>query len=564
MPELNSKLFLIGRVFLNNIKIGVRLGAAFAFILGMLLISALTALMRVQSLGGTAETLAGSRYQKAAAATSLRYYATDMTRLVRNIIILSGDSSRQASFKKDYDVLQEKMSAATERLDSLLTTQQGRVLMEKVRNTGRLYVSFSNDVAVLGMQKKPGEATEVLFGPRFQTQLDYQQALKDMVAFQESQMQKAGASALKERQSALMLLSSLSITAILLAVLLAWLITRSIVRPLNAALDAAQRIARGDLSVVVPVTGRDETGRLLRAVAEMQDSLVQTVSAVRRNAESVATASLQIAQGNSDLSQRTEEQASALEQTAATMSQLSVTVRNNADNARQAAHLAVSVRDVARQGNDVTSDITGTMKSIGESSARIADITSVIDSIAFQTNILALNAAVEAARAGEQGRGFAVVAGEVRTLAQRSATAAGEIKHLIEANSSSVSAGNVLAERSAVTMADIVSSVGQLSDTVDEITAASAEQARGIEQVGIAVTEMDSVTQQNASLVEESASASQSLREQAALLLQSVSVFTLAEQVVSERHAPASEVKSENIEKYKSHPANSERSWTAF
>ncbi|AWP35274.1 methyl-accepting chemotaxis protein [Pantoea vagans] len=549
---------------MNNIKIGVRLGAAFAFILGMLLISALTALMRVQSLGGTAETLAGSRYQKAAAATSLRYYATDMTRLVRNIIILSGDSSRQASFKKDYDVLQEKMSAATERLDSLLTTQQGRVLMEKVRNTGRLYVSFSNDVAVLGMQKKPGEATEVLFGPRFQTQLDYQQALKDMVAFQESQMQKAGASALKERQSALMLLSSLSITAILLAVLLAWLITRSIVRPLNAALDAAQRIARGDLSVVVPVTGRDETGRLLRAVAEMQDSLVQTVSAVRRNAESVATASLQIAQGNSDLSQRTEEQASALEQTAATMSQLSVTVRNNADNARQAAHLAVSVRDVARQGNDVTSDITGTMKSIGESSARIADITSVIDSIAFQTNILALNAAVEAARAGEQGRGFAVVAGEVRTLAQRSATAAGEIKHLIEANSSSVSAGNVLAERSAVTMADIVSSVGQLSDTVDEITAASAEQARGIEQVGIAVTEMDSVTQQNASLVEESASASQSLREQAALLLQSVSVFTLAEQVVSERHAPASEVKSENIEKYKSHPANSERSWTAF
>jgi len=549
---------------LNNIKIGVRLGAAFAFILGMLLISALTALMRVQSLGDTAETLAGSRYQKAAAATSLRYYATDMTRLVRNIIILSGDSYRQASFKKDYDVLQEKMSAATERLDSLLTTQQGRVLMEKVRNTGRLYVSFSNDVAVLGMQKKPGEATEVLFGPRFQTQLDYQHALKDMVAFQESQMQKAGASALKERQSALMLLSSLSITAILLAVLLAWLITRSIVRPLNAALDAAQRIARGDLSVVVPVAGRDETGRLLRAVAEMQDSLVQTVSAVRRNAESVATASLQIAQGNSDLSQRTEEQASALEQTAATMSQLSVTVRNNADNARQAAQLAVSVRDVARQGNDVTSDITGTMKSIGESSARIADITSVIDSIAFQTNILALNAAVEAARAGEQGRGFAVVAGEVRTLAQRSATAAGEIKHLIEANSSSVSAGNVLAERSAVTMADIVSSVGQLSDTVDEITAASAEQARGIEQVGIAVTEMDSVTQQNASLVEESASASQSLREQAALLLQSVSVFTLAEQVVSERHAPASEVKSENIEKYKSHPANSEGSWTAF
>ncbi|MGE9550265.1 methyl-accepting chemotaxis protein [Erwinia amylovora] len=548
---------------MNNIRIGVRLGAAFTLILGMLLISALTALMRVQSLGDTAETLAGSRYQKAAAATSLRYYATDMTRLVRNLIILSGDPSRQVSFKKDYDGLKVKMSAATERLDSLLTTPQGRILMQKVRNTGILYASFSDDVARLGMQEKPGEATQLLFGPRFQTQLDYQRALQDMVEFQESQMQKAGASALQERHSALILLSTLSIAALLLATLLGWLITRSIVRPLNTALDAAQRIAHGDLSVTVPVAGRDETGRLLRAVAEMQDSLVQTVSDVRRNAESVATASLQIAQGNSDLSQRTEEQASALEQTAATMSQLSVTVRNNADNARQAAQLAVNVRDVARQGNEVTMDITGTMKSIGESSARIADITSVIDSIAFQTNILALNAAVEAARAGEQGRGFAVVAGEVRTLAQRSATAAGEIKHLIEANSASVSAGNALAERSAVTMADIVSSVGQLSETVDEITAASAEQARGIEQVGIAVTEMDGVTQQNAALVEESAAASQSLREQAALLLQSVSVFTLTDLPVV-RPAPASEIKSDHTIKHKSQPESTEGNWTAF
>lgn len=211
------------------------------------------------------------------------------------------------------------------------------------------------------------------------------------------------------------------------------------------------------------------------------------------------------------------------------MSELSITVRNNADNARQAAQLAVNVREVARQGNDVTNNITGTMKFIGESSARIADITSVIDRIAFQTNILALNAAVEAARAGEQGRGFAVVAGEVRTLAQRSATAAREIRHLIETNSASVNAGNALVDQSVVTMADIVSSVGQLTDTVEEITAASAEQARGIEQVGIAVTEMDGMTQQNASLVDESSLASQRLREQASLLLRSVSAFTLAE-----------------------------------
>ncbi|AWP35327.1 methyl-accepting chemotaxis protein [Pantoea vagans] len=548
---------------MNNIRIGTRLGAAFIFILAMLLITVLTGLSRIQSLGNTAETLAGSRYQKAAAAVNLRYYATDMTRLVRNVIILNGDPSRQAAFKKDYDALQEKLAAASDGLDRLLTTPQGRILMKKIRTEGGLYVTFSDDVVTLAMQKKPEEATRLLFGPRFQTQLDYLKAVKDMMEHQESQMKKAGASALQERQSAVLLLSILSVAAVLLAATLAWLITRSITRPLNNALAAAQRIAQGNLSVPVPVAGRDETGRLLCAIAEMQHSLVQTVSTVRQNSESVATASLQIAQGNSDLSQRTEEQASALEQTAATMSQLSITVRNNADNARQAAQLAVNVRDVASQGNEVTTDITVTMKSISESSARIADITSVIDSIAFQTNILALNAAVEAARAGEQGRGFAVVAGEVRTLAQRSATAAGEIRHLIEANSASVSAGNALAGRSAVTMAEIVSSVGQLSDTVEEITAASAEQARGIEQVGIAVTEMDGVTQQNASLVEESASASQSLREQAALLLQSVSVFTLANGE-SESVAVIPAVRPIAAVSKKPQPESPEDNWTTF
>lgn len=375
-------------------------------------------------------------------------------------------------------------------------------------------------------------------------------------------MQTARSAAEDEQHAATILLTSLSAAAILLAVAAAWLITRSITRPLSITLAAAQRIARGDLSQAVPVSGRDETGMLLTAVAEMQDSLAQTVSTVRRNAESVAAASLQIAQGNTDLSQRTEEQASALEQTAATMSELSVTVKNNADNARQAAQLAVNVREVARQGSEVTSDIFGTMKSIGESSGRIADITSVIDSIAFQTNILALNAAVEAARAGEQGRGFAVVAGEVRTLASRSATAAGEIRQLIEANSASVSAGSTLASRSVTTMADIVSSVGQLSDTVEEITAASAEQARGIEQVGIAVTEMDGVTQQNASLVEESASASQSLREQASLLLQSVSVFTLA--AVSHPAATRHAIVSVPAVVKKDAPADTDGNWTTF
>lgn len=547
---------------MHNIRIGTRLGVAFGFLLILLVITALTGLARIQSLGDTAETLAGSRYQKAAGTSNLRYYSTDLSRLVRNIV-LSEDPVRTAGFKKDYDGMRQKMTDAMDNIDRLLKTQRGRDLIAVMRSSGSRYLAFSDDVVRAALSGQRNEATALLFGPRYQAQTDYMKALNDMVEFQEFQMQKASVSASEERHSAVVLLATLTTAAVLLAMLLAWRITRSITRPLNAALEATQRIAQGTLSVAVPVAGRDETGRLLRAVAEMQDSLVQTVSTVRQNAESVATASLQIAQGNSDLSQRTEEQASALEQTAATMSQLSVTVRNNADNARQAAQLAVNVRDVARQGNEVTSDITGTMKSIGESSARIADITSVIDSIAFQTNILALNAAVEAARAGEQGRGFAVVAGEVRTLAQRSATAAGEIKHLIEANSASVSAGNGLAGRSAVTMADIVSSVGQLSDTVEEITAASAEQARGIEQVGIAVTEMDGVTQQNASLVEESASASQSLREQAALLLQSVSVFTLAKVEAGSPDA-VQVIRPIAAVSKKPQPESPEGNWTTF
>jgi len=517
---------LINESLMNNIRIGVRLSAAFGFILLLLFIIALTGFSRIVSLGDTAETLAGSRYQKASAATNLRYYSTDMSRLVRNVI-LADDPIRRAAFKKEYDNVRDKTAGAIDLIDSLLKTPRGRELIAEIRRTGSQYQSYSQDVVALAQAGNRDEATHLLLGPRYQTQVDYMNALKDMVKYQEVMMQNAGSAAVAQRHNATLLLAALSATAILLALALAWVITRSITRPLNVALLAAQRIALGDLSASVPVRGRDETGRLLQAVSDMQDSLVHTVSTVRGNAESVSTASLQIAQGNTDLSQRTEEQASALEQTAATMSELSVTVRNNADNAIQASRLAVNVRDVASKGSDITTDITATMKTIGESSSRIADITSVIDSIAFQTNILALNAAVEAARAGEQGRGFAVVAGEVRTLAQRSATAAGEIRQLIEANAESVSAGRALVERSAVAMSDIVSSVGQLADTVEEITAASAEQARGIEQVGIAVTEMDGVTQQNASLVEESASASQSLQEQAAQLLQSVSVFTL-------------------------------------
>lgn len=297
---------------MNNIRIGIRLGTAFGFILLLLIITALTGFNRIHSLGDTAQELAGSRYQKASAATNLRYYSTDMSRLVRNVI-LADTQDRQAGFKKDYDRVRVKITSSVDRVDGLLKVPKSRELIEVIRNVGSQYLAFSDDVVALAMAGKREEATQMLLGPRYQTQVSYMKALAELEAFQELQMQKAGNAAKAERGSAMVLLASLSVVAVLLGALAAWLITRSITRPLNVALEAAQLIASGDLSQTVAVSGRDETGKLLEAVAEMQYSLAQTVSTVRSNAESVAAASLQIMQGNADLSQRTGEQASGLE-----------------------------------------------------------------------------------------------------------------------------------------------------------------------------------------------------------------------------------------------------------
>lgn len=325
-----------------------------------------------------------------------------------------------------------------------------------------------------------------------------------------------------------------SVSAIALGLLFAgalgFMLVRSISRQLGAepgdAAALAQSVAAGDLSVHIDLK-RGDTTSLMAQLKAMQLSLAKVVGNVRQNADGVATASAQIAQGNNDLSSRTEEQASALEQTASSMEQLGSTVKQNADNARHASQLALSASSVAAQGGEVVTRVVETMKGIDDSSKQIADIISVIDSIAFQTNILALNAAVEAARAGEQGRGFAVVAGEVRNLAQRSAEAAKEIKSLITDSVERVGRGTSLVEQAGTTMAEIVASIKRVTDIVGEISAASSEQSAGVSQVGDAVSQMDQATQQNAALVEESAAAAESLRQQAQMLVQAVAVFKL-------------------------------------
>ncbi|MCC2963030.1 methyl-accepting chemotaxis protein [Massilia sp. IC2-278] len=319
---------------------------------------------------------------------------------------------------------------------------------------------------------------------------------------------------------------------VLVASVLGWMLVRAIVIPLQAAVKIAGGVAQGDLTQQIEVRSNDETGRLMAALKDMNDSLVEIVTRVRAGTDNIATASSEIADGNLDLSSRTEQQAGSLEETASSMEELTSTVKQNADNARQANMLAGSASEVAGKGGVVVAQVVQTMGAINTSAGKIVEIISVIDGIAFQTNILALNAAVEAARAGEQGRGFAVVAGEVRSLAQRSAAAAKEIKLLIDDSVDKVHHGAALVDQAGATMNEIVQSVSRVTDIMAEITAASQEQTAGIEQVNAAIAQMDQTTQQNAALVEEASAAAQSLQQEASTLARTVGAFRIEESLV--------------------------------
>ncbi|HET9642511.1 MAG TPA: methyl-accepting chemotaxis protein, partial [Burkholderiaceae bacterium] len=414
-----------------------------------------------------------------------------------------------------------------ETFDKLINVPQARVIFDKIIAARSRDLEGQRELLGLLAAGDKAGAAALLNGRIAENERAYVQLLTEMVELQKGKMSEESDAIRSEFKEAKALLLGLSAAAVLIATLAAWYATRSITVPLNHAVRVAREVAAGNLATQVQVVSKDETGELMHALMDMNRALSGIVADVRVVSDTIATTTSQIAAGNIDLSSRTEQQASSLQQTAASMEQITGTVRQNADNARQANALASSASELAMKGGQVVSQVVETMGSISTSAKRIADITAVIDSIAFQTNILALNAAVEAARAGEQGRGFAVVASEVRSLAQRSAEAAREVKSLIADSAQQVESGTHLVDQAGRTMQDVVSSVKRVSDIIGEISAAVQEQTQGIGQINEAIGQMDGMTQRNAALVEEAAGAAQSLSQQAGSLVQAVSVFKL-------------------------------------
>ena len=511
---------------MKNLKIGVRLGGGFAAVLLLLTSLTVVGIVQMQSASKETDALVNVKVRN-------ERLIGEWTKVIEVNAARTAaawkvsDPEHQKQFEKEMAVSSARATEIQNDIGKSQLSAEEQALYQEVLSTRKAYTEVRKNVF---KAKNAGdlELGKRLYEGDMAAKRDiYLAALKKLEVLEAKLLDESAAQIRSRYESGRLLLISLGVAAILLGIACAYWITRSITRPITRAVEVAEAVSAGDLTSHIVVESRDETGQLMHALKNMNDKLVSIVGQVRAGTESISTASSEIAAGNLDLSSRTEEQASSLEETASSMEELTSTVKLNADNARSANQLAIDASQIASKGGVVVSEVVSTMGSINDSSRKIVDIISVIDAIAFQTNILALNAAVEAARAGEQGRGFAVVASEVRNLAQRSSAAAKEIKGLIDDSVQKVEAGSQLVDKAGRTMDEIVQSISHVTQIMNQITDASDEQRTGIEQVNRAIGQMDQVTQQNAALVEEAAAAAESMQEQAAKLAEMVGVFKL-------------------------------------
>jgi methyl-accepting chemotaxis protein len=514
------------KYFLRHIRIGSRLTIAFALILVLATLATASALLAARSTAEATERMLAIPLTKERLVSD--WNVNTYSAIVRtSLIARSSDNTLSTVFAKDIADSVTRSTEIMNKVEPLLDTPEEKAQLQAVQSLRAKYQAAKVEVMDA---KKAGDAAaaERRFNEGFAPAAElYSTALQDLLAMQRrtiDRMTAASRATYDERARLVLLLNGLMIV---LGAFGAVAITRSIIRPLGRAVKVAETVASGDLTGNFDHGRRDEIGDLMRAMQSMNDGLAKVVSEVQEGTRTIATGSTEIASGNMDLSSRTEQQASSLEETAASMEELTSTVRHNADNANQANQMAQAASTVAVRGGEIVGEVVATMGAIDGASRKIVDIIGVIDGIAFQTNILALNAAVEAARAGEQGRGFAVVASEVRNLAQRSATAAKEIKALIGDSVAQVNNGTALVQQAGATIQEVVASVARVTDIMAEITAASREQSAGIDQVNAAITQMDGATQQNAALVEQAAAAASSMQEQSVRLAQLMARFRL-------------------------------------
>ncbi|WP_066710381.1 methyl-accepting chemotaxis protein [Curvibacter delicatus] len=523
---------------LSRLSVAKRLGLGFALVLLLSIVVIGVSISQLNAVANATEEMVQNPIKTERLVSD--WYRNLRTGITRTIAVSrSGDPTLADFFAEDAKASSKSSGELQKAVEGLMFLESEKKLYQEIGELRLLYLKNRDAIVALKKEGRVEEANTLLEKQFIPDANKYAAAMEALLKNQRDQVDTLAQDISARRQSSRQLLVVLGLLSVAFGALCAWLLASSITRPLAQASDVAQRVASGDLTAVIPAHGTDEVGQLLTSLQHMQNNLISVVSNVRSGSESVSTASAEIAQGNQDLSSRTESQASALEETAASMEELSSTVKQNADNARQANQLAQSASTVAVQGGEVVAQVVDTMKGINEASRKINDIISVIDGIAFQTNILALNAAVEAARAGEQGRGFAVVASEVRSLAGRSAEAAKEIKTLITDSVTRVEQGSALVDQAGSTMSEVVASIRRVTDIMGEISAASSEQSAGVGQVSEAVTSMDQATQQNAALVEEMAAAAASLRGQAQELVQTVAVFKLSAKDSAVSYAPA-------------------------